>query len=228
LRVLVVEDSESLRRSLAKGLREAGYAVDAVGDGKSALIYGQTTDYDAIILDLMLPGMDGLGVLRELRRKGLKSGVLILTARDTIDERVLGLRSGADDYMIKPFAFAELLARVEALVRRTHGVPGALIRVGSLEVDTTSRTARVLIDPPCTVDLAPREYSVLEYLAHRAGKPVARSELEEHLYDDRARIMSNAVDVAVSVLRAKLEAAGCPPIIHTRRKVGYVMSEGNP
>ncbi|MBC7833744.1 MAG: response regulator, partial [Phycisphaerales bacterium] len=142
MRVLLVEDSVRLRGSISQGLREAGYAVDVVGDGRGAVISGQTTDYDVIVLDVMLPVKDGLTALRELRAKGVRSCVLLLTARDTIEDRVLGLRSGADDYLVKPFAFAELLARVEALARRAHGVRGATIRVGPLEIDTAARVAR--------------------------------------------------------------------------------------
>jgi len=222
VRVLLAEDSVRLQASISQGLREAGYAVDVVGDGKRALIHGQTTDYDVIVLDLMLPGMDGLTVLKTLREKGVRSCVLILTARDAVQDRVSGLRSGADDYLVKPFAFAELLARVEALVRRGHGVSAATIRIGPLEVDPAAKTARLAGGG--RVDLAPREFAVLEYLAHRAGNPVSRTELEEHLYDQSSQVMSNAIDVAISALRAKLDAAGCPPMIQTRRKFGYVLS----
>lgn len=223
VRVLLVEDSVSLQNSVSQGLREHGYAVDVVGDGQRAIIHGVTTDYDVIVLDLMLPEVDGLTVLRRLREKRVASCVLLLTARDTVDDRVLGLRSGADDYLIKPFAFAELLARVGSLARRAHGIRTSIIRVGPLEVDSSAKLAHVMTDPPSLVELAPREFAVLEYLAHHAGRPVSRMELEEHLYDDRSQILSNAVDVAVSALRAKLAEARCPPLIWTRRKVGYVL-----
>jgi two-component system, OmpR family, response regulator len=225
VRVLLVEDSVSLQRSVAQGLREAGWAVDVVGDGQQALIHARTTEYDVIVLDLMLPQIDGLTVLRRLRDKGVRSGVLILTARDTVDDRVLGLRSGADDYLVKPFALAELLARVGALARRAHGVQDSIIRVGPLELDSARRIVRLIGDTPCTLELPPRELSLLEYLAHRAGHPVSRAELEEHLYDERSQVMSNAIDVAISSLRAKLLKAGCPPLIQTRRKLGYVLAE---
>ncbi len=228
MRVLLAEDSEVLQKTLAQGLREQGYAVDAVGDGRRALINARTTEYDVIVLDLMLPVLDGLSVLRQLREKGVRAAVLVLTAKGTVEDRVLGLRSGADDYLVKPFAFAELLARVEALARRVHGVRGATIRVGPLEVDMSAKEARVTGERGRLVELAPREYAVLEYLAHRAGKPVSRAELEEHLYDDRSQVMSNTIDVTVSSIRAKLGAAGCPPIIHTRRKIGYVLAEREP
>ena len=168
---------------------------------------------------------------------------LVRTAKGTVEDRVLGLRSGADDYLVKPFAFAELLARVQALARRVHGVRGSTIRVGPLEVNATEKVVRIISDQAGpdqvrpdragpdqgrTVDLAPREFAVLEYLAHRAGKPVTRAELEEHLYDDRSRVMSNTIDVTVSSIRSKLGAAGCPALIHTRRKIGYVLAEVEP
>ena len=223
VRVLLVEDSVSLQNSIGRGLRESGYAVDTVGDGKQAVIHGATTSYDVIVLDLMLPELDGLTVLRKLRGRGVTSGVLVLTARDAVEDRVAGLRAGADDYLIKPFAFAELLARVEALARRVHGVRSPAIRVGHLEIDTTAKTVRVGKGKERLLTLTPREYSVLEYLAHRVGKPVSRSELEEHLYDDRSQVMSNAIDSAVYSIRAKLVEAGCPSMIRTRRKVGYVL-----
>lgn len=223
MRVLLAEDSVDLQKSVSQGLRENGYAVDVVGDGKQALIHGLTTEYDVVVLDLMLPLIDGLSVLRRLRDKRVRAGVLILTARDTVEDRVRGLHMGADDYLVKPFAFAELVARVQALARRVHGVRDACIRVGPLEIDPAAKIARLFSNPRLVLKLSPREYSLLEYLAHRAGKPVPRAELEEHLYDDRSQVMSNAIDVAVSSIRSKLEEAGCPPLIQTRRKIGYVL-----
>jgi len=224
VRILIVEDSTNIRESVAQALREAGYAVDAVGDGRQGFIYVQTTEYDVAILDLGLPEMDGLTVLRRMREKGIATPVLVLTARDAIDDRVLGLRSGADDYLVKPFALAELLARVAVLVRRPHGVRSSALRFGPLSIDTVTRTATV--NDRATLDLSPREYRVLEYLALRAGKPVTRMELEDHVYDERSQVMSNAIDSAICALRAKLDAAGCHDLIRTRRKVGYVLSSG--
>src|SRR6185503_1260547 len=148
--------------------------------------------------------------------------VLVLTARDAVDDRVLGLRSGADDYLVKPFALAELLARVQALIRRSTGGAASVIRIGPLIIDTTAKA--VSLQGGNVIALAPREYALLEYLCHHAGKPVTRHELEEHLYDDRSQVMSNAVDAAVCAVRAKLDAAGRPPLIRTRRKVGYVLA----
>jgi len=227
MRLLLVEDSLRLQSSIAQGLREAGYAVDVVGDGKQGLIHGLTTEYDVIILDLMLPTMHGLEVLRSLRERDVQSSVLILTAMDSIDDRVRGLRGGADDYLVKPFSFAELLARVQAMTRRRHGVRNTVVRIGPLLIDSAARTVQVVrstgSESNAPLELSPREYSILEYLAHRVGCAVTRSELEEHLYDEQSQVMSNAVDVAISSLRGKLERAGCPQLIHTRRKVGYVL-----
>lgn len=234
MRILIVEDSAVLRDSLAQGLREAGYAVDAVADGKRGLIYAQTTDYDVIVLDWMLPEMDGVAVLSRYRawasdRKipGGGAAVLMLTAKDTLDDKVRGLTTGADDYLVKPFAFKELLARVQALARRRHGARAPVVRVGPLTIDTAAKTAHVDrgSGTAVSVDLSPREYGLLAYLAAHAGKPVSRAELEEHLYDDRSQVFSNAIDSAVAALRGKLDAAGCPELIHTRRKVGYVLKE---
>lgn len=244
MRILIVEDSAVLRESLAQGLREAGYAVDAVEGGKRGLIHAQTTDYDVIVLDWMLPEMDGVTVLSRYRawavQKKIPGGgaaVLMLTARDTLDDKVRGLSTGADDYLVKPFAFKELLARVQALTRRKHGERSPVLRFGPLTIDTTAQTASVMrtiagrAESETPVDLSPREYALLAYLAAQAGKPVTRAELEEQLYDDRSQVFSNAVDSAVSALRAKLAAAGgaeCAELIHTRRKVGYVLKAGAP
>ena len=231
MRLLIAEDSAVLRDSLAQGLREAGYAVDAVADGKRALIHTQTTDSDVVILDWMLPELDGISVLLKMREKHLPAAVLMLTARDSVDDRVQGLTAGADDYLVKPFAFKELLARVQSLTRRRHGERSPLIHVGPLTLDTTAKAAHVSragSPTPVPLTLTPREYALLEYLAARAGRPATRAELEEHLYDDRSQVFSNAIDSAVAALRTKLLAAGCPPIIHTRRKIGYVLKESTP
>jgi len=230
VRILIVEDSQILRDSLAQGLREAGYAVDAVADGKRGLLNAQTTDYDVILLDWMLPEMDGLTMLTAMRARKIAAAVLMLTARDTIDDKVLGLSTGADDYLVKPFAFKELLARVKALARRRHGERSPTITIGPLSIDTAAKAVRIGTTP---IDLTPREYALLEYLAMHAGKPVTRAELEEHLYDDRSQVFSNAIDSTVAALRAKIDAAGgggpnSPPLIHTRRKVGYVLMDGAP
>jgi DNA-binding response OmpR family regulator len=228
MRILLIEDSPRLQESVARGLRNSGYAIDVVGDGRQGLIYAQTTEYDVIVLDLMLPEVDGLTVLRELRDKNIQTHVLILTARDSVEDRVRGLHSGADDYLVKPFAFDELLARIAALARRQHAVKSPRAVIGDVEIDLAAkRVARAGGNNAlgAAIDLTQREYALLEYLVCRRGKPVSRLELEEHIYDDRKRVMSNTVDSAVCTLRAKLQAAGCRPIIHTRRRLGYIVED---
>jgi DNA-binding response OmpR family regulator len=228
VRVLLVEDSLRLQNIIARGLRESGFAVDTASDGRQAFINVQTTVYDVVILDLMIPEIDGLTVLRKMREKAIETHVLILTALDGVDDRVLGLQSGADDYLAKPFSFKELLARVQALARRSHGSKSSTVAVGPLLIDMVTRQARIGGDMGASLDLTPRQFAILQFLALRQGKPVSRPELEEHLYDQESQVLSNAVDSAVCLLRAKLEAAGCPPLIHTRRKIGYVLSETAP
>ena len=224
MRILLVEDSERLQRSVSTGLRKAGYAVDATGDGKEGLWMAQSNDYDVIVLDLMLPGLDGLSILKRLRAGGRDTHVLILTAKDTVDDRVLGLRTGADDYLIKPFAFDELLARVQALARRSHGVKSPLIIVGDLQIDTSARTVR---RGDKVLDLSAREYSLLEYLAARRGQVVSRTEIEQHIYDERVELMSNVVDAAVYALRKKIDLPTAPSLIQTRRGMGYVLQSAD-
>ena len=218
MRLLIVEDSPRLRNSLSEGLRRSGYAVDAVADGREGFIYARTTEYDLVILDLMLPEMDGLSVLRRLREEGIDTHVLILSARDRVEHRVEGLRCGADDYLVKPFSFDELLARVEALTRRRHDHKSNIINIGRLMVDLRSRVVHAADQP---LNLTPREYSLLEYLALEAGRPVTRQEIEEHIYDSNNPVWSNSVDSAVYALRRKLSAAGLRNYIVTRRGVGY-------
>ena len=221
MRILLVEDSERLRRSVGTGLRRAGYAVDVSADGEEGLWYALGNDYDVIVLDLMLPRLDGLSLLRRLREAGKDTHVLILTARDTIEDRVLGLRTGSDDYLVKPFSFDELLARIEALVRRAHGVKRPVIRIGDVEIDPAARAVR---RSGATIDLPPREFALLEYLAVRQGRVVTRAEVEAHVYDERAEPMSNVVDAAIYALRKKIDRPGDRSLIQTRRGVGYVLA----
>jgi DNA-binding response OmpR family regulator len=222
MRLLVVEDSVRLQRSLSGALRKTGYVVDVAGDGEEALWLAGSHDYDVIVLDIMLPKRDGLSVLAELRRRGQAVHVLLLTARDTVLDRVTGLQAGADDYLVKPFALEELLARVQALGRRAYGTKQPRLLVGPLEIDTLARVARRAGQP---VDLTAREYLLLEYLARRRGEVVSRADIEAHLYDDQVDPMSNVVDSAVCTLRKKIAAAGDPPLIHTRRGLGYVLDD---
>jgi DNA-binding response OmpR family regulator len=221
MRLLLIEDSERLQRSLSTGLRKSGYAVDIAGTGPDGLWHAESHDYDVIVLDIMLPGLDGLSVLKRLRERGKDTHVLLLTAKDTVADRVTGLRAGADDYLVKPFSFDELLARIEALTRRRHGRKNPVIRVGDLEIDTAGRTVS---RGGKGIELFPREYALLEYLANRQGEVVSRSDIEAHIYDDRVEPLSNVVDSAVCALRRKIDPPGGPSLIVTRRRMGYVLN----
>jgi DNA-binding response OmpR family regulator len=222
MRLLLVEDSERLQGSLGKAFRQAGYALDISGDGEDGLWLAESNDYDAIILDVMLPKLDGLKVLARLRQKGRQTPILLLTARDTLENRVEGLQTGADDYLVKPFALQELMARIQALCRRQYGNKTNSIIVADLEIDMSARSARRGGRP---LDLTAREYMLLEYLALRRGQIVTRTEVETHIYGESTDLMSNAVDSAICALRKKLESAGSPQLIHTKRGLGYTLKE---
>lgn len=221
MRLLLIEDSARLQSSVGRGLRKAGYAVDVSGDGEDGLWLAESNEYDTIILDLMLPKLDGLALLRCLRQKQNGTHVLILTAKDTVENRVNGLQAGADDYLIKPFAFEELLARVQALCRRSYQRKNPKIDVGDLEIDTA---ARVVMGKGKTIELTPREFKLLEYLAVRRGQVVSRAEIEAHIYSDAADLMSNTVDSTICILRKKLNPSGSS-LIQTRRGMGYLIEE---
>ncbi len=220
MRVLLVEDSSRLRRTLAAALRRSGYAVDLAADGGAGLELAEAGEYDVIVLDLMLPVIDGLTVLRRLRESRRPVRVLILTARDTVRERVQGLDAGADDYLIKPFALEELLARVQALCRRHYDVGQPRVIIGQLVIDMR---AKIVTHGGAAVPLKPREFALLEYLAVRRGDVVSRTEIERHIYDEHLDPMSNVVDSAISILRKRLSQAGAPPLIHTRHGLGYCL-----
>lgn len=198
-------------------MRDEGYAVDAASDGLDGITKATSWDYDLVILDLMLPGLDGLSLLRRLR-SDRKTPVLILSARDTVDDRVAGLDLGADDYLIKPFELAELQARVRALVRRSHGVANSMISIGTLLIDTSSRN--VYLDE-AKLDLTAREYRLLEMLAMRSGQMVTRTMIYDHLFDEEHDSLSNLVDVYISRLRSKLGKGW----ITTRRGEGYILDQ---
>lgn len=220
MRILLVEDSPRLRENVAAALRRTGFAVDAAGDGEEGLWQAQSNDYDGIVLDIMLPKLDGLEILRRLREAGNETPVLMLTAKDTVSDRVKGLNEGADDYLVKPFALDELLARVQALCRRKYSRKSPSLEIEDLRVDTAAkRVARA----GHAIDLTPREYALLEYLALRKGTVVSRAEIEDHIYDGMVDPMSNVVDSAICILRRKLGEGGATPIIHTRRGHGYVL-----
>lgn len=222
MRLLVIEDYAPLRKAVVRALQEAGYAVDATGEGREGLWYAQSSDYDLIVLDLMLPGLDGWSILRSLREQGQQTHVLILTARDAVDDRVEGLDLGADDYLVKPFALDELLARVRALLRRQYQSKNPLIKVADLELNQATRQVR---RGGQEISLTQREYALLEFLALRGGEVVSRSEIWEHLYEFNSQAQSNVVDVYIGYLRKKLDRPGLTPLIHTRRGQGYWLGE---
>jgi two-component system OmpR family response regulator len=215
MRVLVIEDEPELLRALAQALREDGYAVDEAGDGEEGLFKATSWEYDAVVLDLMLPRLDGWQVLAGIRR-GRKTPVLILTARDAVPDRVRGLDEGADDYLVKPFALAELLARLRALIRRAAGQADPVIALGDVSVDTRSRKVTRAGEP---VALTAREYTLVELLALHRGRLVTRAEIYEHLFDEEEDTLSNLVEVHVSNVRKKLGK----DFITTRRGQGYVI-----
>jgi len=222
MRVLLVEDEPHAAHVLAKGLREQTYAVDVAADGDSAVFQVATTDYDAVILDVMLPARDGFAVCRTIRDSGCAVPILIVTARDAVESRIQGLDSGADDYLVKPFDFGELLARLRALIRRGRQplLPERLT-IGPLVLDTRARRARVRNR---AVPLTAKEYALLEYLARRAGDVVSRGDIAEHVWDEHYDPLSNVVDVYVQRLRRKLDAPGSPSLIRTRRGEGYELA----
>jgi DNA-binding response OmpR family regulator len=220
MRVLVIEDSERLQRAVGLALRKAGAAVDLSGNGEEGLWLAKENPYDAIVLDLMLPGLDGLSLLKQLRESRNQTPVLILTVKDAVEDRVTGLRSGADDYLTKPFALEELVARVESLTRRRYGERSPCLQLEGLEVNTVQRTVTL---NGRAIDLTPREYRLLEFLALRRGEVVPRSAIEEHLYGEAVEILSNAVESTISSLRKKLEDGGA--LLQTRRGHGYVLGK---
>ena len=224
MRLLLIEDYRPLNRSLTKGLHEAGFAVDSTRDGKEGLWYAMGNEYDVIILDIMLPGMDGLEILKKIRSRGKKSHVLILTAKDTVEDRVAGLDLGADDYLVKPFAFEELVARIRALLRRSYQEKNPCVKVEDLKIDlNTKRVWRGREE----ITLTPREYALLEYLAMRAGQTISRTDIWEHIYEFRSSASSNVVDVYIGYLRRKLDRSNKPDLIRTVRGLGYRLGAGS-
>ncbi|MFO0951232.1 MAG: response regulator transcription factor [Isosphaeraceae bacterium] len=217
-RILVVEDEDKLRRALQRGLAEAGHEVETAEDGDGGLARAEAEPFDLVVLDLMLPGRDGFDVLERLRSRGLDTPVLILSARGEVEDRVRGLDTGADDYLAKPFAWAELLARVRACLRRGAGRDETVLRAAGIELD---RLAHRLSFGGRSADLTPRECRLMEYLMGRAGRVVSRDELARDVWGDPQAGMTNVIDVYVNYLRKKLERVGAPPLIRTARGVGY-------
>ena len=222
MRVLVIEDDEDIAGFVAKGLREAGYTVDVACDGETGLARAlQHPPYDALVVDLMLPRMDGLRVISSLRDRRVATPVLILSARRSVDERVQGLQSGGDDYLTKPFAMAELIARVQALIRRASGAPSATrVTVGDLTIDLLTRE---VTRGDRQIELRPREFALLEYLARNAGRVVSKTMILSQLWNYNFDPGTNVVDVLVHRLRQKVDGPGEKPLIETRRGAGYVL-----
>jgi two-component system OmpR family response regulator len=222
MRILLVEDEIKMARAIRRGLEQEGYAVDAVGDGEEALFRATESDYDGIVLDLMLPGMDGFAVCRTLRSRDRWAPVLVLTARDAVADRIRGLDAGADDYLVKPFAFGELLARLRALVRRGPGARPAVLKVDDVSLDPA---AHRVLRAGQAVELSAREFALLEYLMRHAGEVVSRTRILDHVWDYNYDGLSNVVDVYVGYLRRKLGTSSGEgePFIRTVRGVGYVV-----
>jgi DNA-binding response OmpR family regulator len=225
VRLLIIEDHKPLVRALKKGLEEEGFAVDVAYDGEEGDFKGKTAQYDVVILDLMLPKEDGLSLLQRWRRDGVKTHVLVLTARGSIEDKVRGLNLGADDYLTKPFELDELLARLRALVRREHQVKDPVLRIFDLEIDTAARTAK---RSGRLIHLTPREFALLQFLAYHRGKVVSRSMIWDHLYDETDETTSNVVDVYIRYLRNKIDKDFEPPLILTRWGEGYLMRGEQP
>ncbi len=220
MRVLLVEDQPALLKALRQGLEEEGFAVDVAPDGEEADQKARTSPYDVIVLDIMLPKIDGLTLLKRWRESGMTSHVLMLTAKGTLDDRVHGLDTGADDYLTKPFELDELLARIRALVRRGHMVKNPLIHVMDLTLDTA---ARQVTRAGNKIHLTPREYALLEFLAFHRGRVVTRTMIWEHLYDEYDENTSNVVDVYIRYLRNKIDKGFDPPLILTKWGEGYML-----
>ncbi|MDJ0867287.1 MAG: response regulator transcription factor [Myxococcota bacterium] len=223
MKILLIEDDPVAVEYLVKALRESGHTVDAVEDGLQGLNRAMAETYDALVVDRMLPSLDGLSAIETLRKAGRDTPVVIVSALGDVDERVRGLRAGGDDYLVKPFAFAELLARLEALLRRRTGAgPDTALRVGDLEVDLLARTAR---RGDQEIELKPREFQLLEYLMRHAGQVVTRTMLLESVWDYHFDPQTNVIDVHISRLRQKIDREFEQPLIHTVRGAGYVLRE---
>jgi DNA-binding response OmpR family regulator len=220
MRVLLIDDHKPLLKTLQRGLEEEGFAVDVAEDGVEGEYKGRTTNYDAVVLDVMLPKKGGLAVLKEWRKAGMSAHVLLLTARDATADKVTGLDIGADDYLTKPFQFGELLARLRALTRRNHQVNDPVLRVRDLEIDTSARSVK---RGGRSIRLTPREFALLRFLAHHRGRLVTRSMIWEHLYDEYDAYTSNVVDVYIRFLRTKIDKGFATPLILTRWGEGYML-----
>lgn len=222
MRLLLAEDDKRIANFVSKGLRENSYAVDVVSDGEEALYQVSISDYDLIILDVMMPLKDGFEVCQELRQSGNKTPILMLTAKDAVEDRISGLDFGADDYLVKPFEFGELLARLRALLRRQKEIRPPKIVIADLEIDTISnrvwRGGNEIL-------LTAKEYVLLEYMAREKGKVIGREEISNHVWDESFNVFSNSIEVYINRLRTKIDKGFTPQLIHTRRGAGYVLDD---
>lgn len=223
MRILVVEDDEKIASFVSKGLKEAGFAVDVATDGVDGLHLGLTEPYDAAVVDIMLPGLDGLSLIERLREKNIRTPVIILSAKRSVDDRVKGLQTGGDDYLTKPFSFSELLARIQALIRRASQVSEpSTLSAGELTIDLLTREAR---RGDVEIELPSREFALLEYLMRNKGRIISKTSILEHVYDYSFDPQTNVVDVLVCRLRNKIDRDFEPKMIHTVRGMGYVLKE---
>src|SRR5262252_2650912 len=224
MRLLLVEDDARIARFVAKGLREQAYAVDVTSTGEDALYQAAVNTYDLVILDVMIPAPDGFAVCKELRKTGHRMPILMLTARDAVEDRIQGLDRGADDYLTKPFEFRELLARLRALLRRPSGLQPARLVVGDLIVDTSGQTVS---RGGKSIPMTAKEYALVEFLARNAGRVVGRAEIAEHVWDEEFDPFSNLIEVYVNRVRRKIDAGSAKPLLQTRRGAGYILALAN-
>ena len=222
MRITLIEDEKQLANIVKKGLEEEGYSVDVAHDGEEGLYMVENYPSDVVILDIMLPLLDGISILSSMRKKGIKTPVLLLTAKDTITDKIKGLDSGADDYLTKPFEFGELLARIRALIRRKADIKDTVIRIGDLEINTANREIK---RGGKTIQLSAKEYAMLQYMAYNKDKIVSRTDLIEHIYDENFDVNSNVLDVYVNFLRNKIDKGFKKKLIHTVRGAGYILKE---
>jgi len=220
MKILIVEDERRLANLLKMGLEENAFTVDLASDGEEGLYMAETYPYDAVLLDIMLPEMDGLSILQSLRARGIEVPVLLVTARGDVDDRIKGLNLGADDYIAKPFDLEELIARLRSVIRRSKGRPSPLIEIADLSIDTNART---VARGGTAIVLTAREYTLLEFLALNMGRVISRTELIEHIYGTEFEWESNVIDVHISYLRTKIDKGFATPLIHTVRGAGYLL-----
>jgi len=222
MRLLIVEDEKTLANLIKRGFEEEGYAVDVAYNGEDGLFFAENNNYDAIVLDIMLPIIDGISLLKKLREQNISTPVIILTAKDSVKDKVLGLDSGSDDYLTKPFLFEELLSRVRAIIRRKFAASSPIIKICDLEIDTAQKTVK---RNNKKINLSAKEYTLLEYLALNKNKVISRTSIIEHLYDEYFDLDSNVIDVFINRIRNKIDKNFDKKLIHTFRGIGYSLKD---